>query len=82
LSTNFFSKGTTINPVGIESHRSTRKYLKNQVLKKSGCYPILTNNKPKLIIADIAMETKIVNTIIDCILDNFIIFVFRINLFL
>jgi hypothetical protein len=73
LSTAFFIKGTTRKPVGIESHNSTRKYLKNQMLKKSGCHPVLVNNKPKLIIPDIAMDTKMVNTIIDCTLDNFFI---------
>jgi hypothetical protein len=88
LSTAFFNTGTTIKPVGIESHNSTRKYLKNHIFKKWGCHPILVNNKPKLIIPDMARETSIVNTIIDCALDNFILIgnfislVFKINLFL
>jgi hypothetical protein len=71
-STAFFIPGTTIKPVGIESHNSTRKYLKNHILKKSDCQPIRVNNKPKLIIPDMAMDTSIVNTIIDCTLDNFL----------
>jgi hypothetical protein len=71
LSTAFFIAGTTIKPVGMDSHNSTRKYLKNHIFKKSGCQPILVNNKPKLIIPDMARETSIVNTIIDCTLDNF-----------
>ena len=68
----FFIKGTTIKPVGIESHNSTRKYLKNHTCKKSAVHPVLVNNKPKVIVADIAMETRNVNTIIDCTLDNFL----------
>jgi hypothetical protein len=72
LSTAFFIAGTTIKPVGMDNHTSTRKYLKNHIFKKSGCQPILVNNKPKLIIPDMARETSIVNTIIDCTLDNFL----------
>jgi len=72
LSTAFFISGTTIKPVGIESHNSTRKYLKNHTCKKSAVHPVLVNNKPKVIVADIAIETRNVNTIIDCTLDNFL----------
>ena len=78
LSIAFFIKGTTIKPVGMESHNSTRKYLKNHICKKSAVHPVLVNNKPKVIVPDIAIETKNVNTIIDCILDNF----FRLDVFM
>jgi hypothetical protein len=72
LSIAFFIKGTTIKPVGIESHNSTRKYLKNHTCIKSGVHPVLVNNKPKVIVPDMAIETRNVNTIIDCTLDNFL----------